>query len=289
MKNQFNNQKSCLFNEKIAKTAAAFMQNKPNFKNIKIAASPFMTNKYEISPAWRGENQTQFKPNTNPIAEKAIIGLSSFMTSKYAKFEDLAGQKNKPNTKPKQTQFYAYSHNSIVIALIIRYLTGFITNWNQVDWTLTDMILIQILQPNCVKVPIENKEKEAAITELVDLLDTNGLLLDRDVALDAVLTRERIRSTGTGAGIAIPHGKCNAVKELIMAIGITHEPIEFGSVDGKPVRILILLVSPADQTGPHIQALAGISRLMLNEEFKQKLEQAASAEEVYGFLNEIEK
>jgi len=150
------------------------------------------------------------------------------------------------------------------------------------------MILTQILQPNCVKVPVENKDKEAVITELVDLLDANGLLLDRDVALDAVLTRERTRSTGTGAGIAIPHGKCNAVKELVMAIGIAHEPIEFDSVDGKPVTILILLVSPADQTGPHIQALASISRLMLNEEFKQKLEQASSADEVYELLNDTE-
>ena len=153
---------------------------------------------------------------------------------------------------------------------------------------VTNMILTQILQPNCVKVPVENKDKEAVITELVDLLNANGLLLDRDVALDAVLTRERTRSTGTGAGIAIPHGKCNAVKELVMAIGIAHEPIEFESVDGKPVTILILLVSPADQTGPHIQALASISRLMLNEEFKQKLEQAASADEVYKLLDDTE-
>ena len=150
------------------------------------------------------------------------------------------------------------------------------------------MILTQILQPNCVKVPVESKDKEAVITELVDLLDANGLLLDRDAALNAVLTRERTRSTGTGAGIAIPHGKCNAVKELVMAIGIAHEPIEFESVDGKPVTILILLVSPANQTGPHIQALASISRLMLNEEFKQKLEQATSAEEVYELLSDTE-
>ena len=73
-----------------------------------------------------------------------------------------------------------------------------------------------------------------------------------------------------------------------MAIGIAQEPIEFDSVDGKPVNILFLLVSPEGQTGQHIQALAGISRLMLNEDFKQKLEQVTSAEEVYGLLNEIE-
>ena len=150
------------------------------------------------------------------------------------------------------------------------------------------MILTQILQPNCVKVPVQSKDKEAVITELVDLLDANGLLLDRDEALEAVLTRERTRSTGTGAGIAIPHGKCNAVIELVMAIGIAHEPIEFESVDGQPVKILILLVSPLDQTGPHIQALASISRLMLNEEVRHKLGEATSADKVYELLNDTE-
>jgi len=150
------------------------------------------------------------------------------------------------------------------------------------------MILTQILQPDCIKVPVESRDKEAVITELVDLLDANGLLLDRDEALEAVLTRERTQSTGTGAGIAIPHGKCNAVKELVIAIGIAHEPIEFNSIDGKPVTILILLVSPADQTGPHIQALATISRLMLNEEFRQQLERVTSSDEVYELLNNQE-
>jgi len=150
------------------------------------------------------------------------------------------------------------------------------------------MILTQILQPDCIKVPVESREKEAVISELVDLLAAKGLLLDRDSVLEAVLTRERTQSTGTGAGIAIPHGKCNAVKELVIAIGIAHEPIEYNSIDGKPVTILILLVSPADQTGPHIQALATISRLMLNEEFRQKLEKVTSADEVYALLNDQE-
>ena len=150
------------------------------------------------------------------------------------------------------------------------------------------MILTQILQPDCIKVPVESRDKHAVITELVDLLDANGLLLDRDEALEAVLTREQTQSTGTGAGIAIPHGKCNAVKELVIAIGIAHEPIEFNSIDGKPVTILILLVSPTGQTGPHIQALATISRLMLNEEFRQQLERVTSSDEVYELLNNQE-
>ncbi len=147
------------------------------------------------------------------------------------------------------------------------------------------MILTKILQPTCIKVPLEGKDKKSIITELVDLLDTNRLLLDRDAALESVLLREQTRSTGIGSGIAIPHGKCKAVKELVMAVGIVPEGIDFESVDGKPVTIVILLVSPADQTGPHIQALARISKLMLDESFKQGLEKATSAEEVYELLN----
>ncbi|MHC4434012.1 MAG: PTS sugar transporter subunit IIA [Planctomycetota bacterium] len=147
------------------------------------------------------------------------------------------------------------------------------------------MTLTQVLQTNCVKVPVDSRDKEAVITELIDLLDASGALMDRDVALDAVLTRERIQSTGTGAGIAIPHGKCDAVKEVVMAIGIAHEPIEFDSVDGQPVKILFLLVSPADQTGPHIQALAAISKLMINEHFRHELEQAECADDVFKLLS----
>jgi fructose-specific phosphotransferase system IIA component len=150
------------------------------------------------------------------------------------------------------------------------------------------MVLTQILQPDCIRVPVESRDKEAVITELVDMLDAKGLLLDRDDVLEAVLRRERTQSTGTGAGIAIPHGKCNAVKELVMAIGIAHEPIEYNSIDGKPVTVLFLLVSPANQTGPHIQALAAISRLMLDEQLRQKLEKVTSADEVYELLNEQE-
>ena len=132
---------------------------------------------------------------------------------------------------------------------------------------------------------MEGKDKYAVITELVDLLVANRLVQNREAALDAVFTREKTRSTGIGSGIAIPHGKCSEVRELVMAMGIAHDPIDFDSVDGKPVSIVILLVSPLDQTGPHIQALARISRLMLDEEFKSALEKAPSAQAAYELLS----
>ncbi len=150
------------------------------------------------------------------------------------------------------------------------------------------MILTQILQPTCVKVPLEGKDKNSVIMELVDLLDENGLIQDKEAVADAVFTRERTRSTGIGSGIAIPHGKSSAVRELVMALGIASDPIDFDSVDKRPVSIVILLVSPLDQTGPHIQALARISRLMLDEDFKRALESAPSARAAYDLMSERE-
>jgi fructose-specific phosphotransferase system IIA component len=150
------------------------------------------------------------------------------------------------------------------------------------------MILTQILRPSCVKVPLEGRDKHSVITELVNMLDTSGLLLNKEVALQSVLAREQTKSTGIGSGIAIPHGKCTAVRELVMAIGIAGRPIDFDSVDSKPVSIVILLISPLDQTGPHIQALAKISRLMLDEAFRSKLCKARSAQEVCELLSNKE-
>ena len=150
------------------------------------------------------------------------------------------------------------------------------------------MILTQILQPTCVKAPLEGTDKDSVITELVDLLAASGQLEDRDVVLESVLMREQTRSTGIGSGVAIPHGKCSGVTELVMAIGIVKNGVDFDSIDQKPVTIIVLLASPIDRTGPHIQALARISRLMLDGEFKDKLENASSAEEVYELISKKE-
>ncbi len=150
------------------------------------------------------------------------------------------------------------------------------------------MLLTEIVQASCVRVPLNGRDKKSAITELINLLDASGLLVDKAAVSDAVFAREQTRSTGIGSGIAIPHGKCNAVKELVMAIGIAREPIDFDSIDGNPVGIVILLVSPKSQTGQHIQALATISRLMLDEQFKLAIERSSNGDEAYKLLQDKE-
>ncbi|MCH7813899.1 MAG: PTS sugar transporter subunit IIA [Planctomycetes bacterium] len=151
------------------------------------------------------------------------------------------------------------------------------------------MKLTDILSRSCVLVPIKASDKTGAIAELVDLLVENGRITDREHVLKAVLEREQMRSTGIGYGLAVPHGKSPACPELAIAVGKPAEPIDFGGKDGQPANILVLLASPPDQTGPHIQALARISRLMLIEHFRKSLADAATADELWEVIRRHEE
>ena len=143
------------------------------------------------------------------------------------------------------------------------------------------MRLTEILKPQNIKVPLEAKVKTEAIGELVDLLAANGELTDPKKVLASVLDREATRTTGIGNGLAIPHGKCTGTDHLVMAIGRPGTPIDFQAIDGRPVNLIWLLSSPPDKTGPHIHALARISRLMTIDRFRQALAQAKTADEIY--------
>ena len=150
------------------------------------------------------------------------------------------------------------------------------------------MNILDILSPKAVKSPLVSTEKQAAIYELVDLLDESGLIDDPQRLKEVVWERESQRSTGIGEGLAIPHGKCETVKQLVLAIGRPAEPIEFESVDKRPVKLIVLLASPPDKTADHIQALGKISRLMANKDFRESTYVAESAEALYALFEKAE-
>ena len=150
------------------------------------------------------------------------------------------------------------------------------------------MQLSKILTPERIRVPVTATDKSGVITQLIDLLDSTGGLLNRDAALDAVLKREAERTTGIGYGLAIPHGKSDGCDRLVMAAGKPAQPVDFQSLDGRPVTFVVLLVSPPDQTGPHIQALAKISRLMNIEEFRTAVARATNAFQLYQAIADCE-
>ncbi len=146
------------------------------------------------------------------------------------------------------------------------------------------MRLTDILKPTNIKVPLVATAKADAIGELVTLLKDNGEVSDPKKVLDSVLDRESTRTTGIGNGLAIPHGKCAGVDHLVMAIGRPGTPIDFQAIDGKPVNLIWLLASPPDKTGPHIHALARISRLMTIDKFRAALAAAKTSQEIFDII-----
>jgi fructose-specific phosphotransferase system IIA component len=130
--------------------------------------------------------------------------------------------------------------------------------------------------------------KTDAIAELVNLLADNGDVTDAKKVLEAVLDRESTRTTGIGNGLAIPHGKTAGTTDLVMAIGRPATPIDFQSIDGKPVTIIWLLSSPPDKTSSHIHALARISRLMTIDKFRHALIAAKTGPEVFEIITQQE-
>jgi nitrogen PTS system EIIA component len=151
------------------------------------------------------------------------------------------------------------------------------------------MTLLDILSAQSTVVGLKSDSKDGIIEELVDALADGTVITDRGKVLQAVLEREKIMSTGIGDGIAIPHGKSDAVNSLAAALGIHKRGIDFDALDGEPAYVFFLLVSPANISGPHIKALARISRLLKNDSFKKKLITADSPEEIIEIIRSEEE
>ncbi len=146
------------------------------------------------------------------------------------------------------------------------------------------MNLLDILSLDCIRAPLNATDKLGVINELVDVLGATGRVKDAGALKEAVWTREQTRTTGIGHGLAIPHGKCAGMTSLAMAIGRPRDPMDFDSIDRQPVRLIVLLASPPDKTSDHIQALAQVSRLMMMEQFRQRVYAAQSPEEIFELL-----
>lgn len=151
------------------------------------------------------------------------------------------------------------------------------------------MNILDILSPQAVKVPLEAQDKEGAIDELIALLAEQRLISDAAKLKRIVWEREQQRSTGIGEGLAIPHGKCDVSDQLVMAMGRPAQPIEFGSIDKRPVQLIILLTSPPWKTSDHIQALGRISRLMSDPRFREAVYQTQTSEDLYDLFAQAVK
>jgi len=137
---------------------------------------------------------------------------------------------------------------------------------------------------------LSSTTKEDVIRELVGSLHEAGYFRTGDVddIIKSVLRREKLGSTGIGRSIAIPHSKHAGVDRLIGTLAISPNGIPFDSIDGEPVHIFVLLVSPQDRPGDHLRALENVVRTMKDEAFVKSLKLAGSRDAVWDLLDEAQ-
>lgn len=140
------------------------------------------------------------------------------------------------------------------------------------------------LSVETISLDLQATDKDELLAEMVDLLANSGHVQDKAAVLKAVADREKRMSTGMQNGIAIPHGKTDAVDCLIAALGIKRDGIDFGALDGQPSTIFVMTVSPDSRTGPHIQFLAEISRPLNDASTRSRILAATTPEEVLRLL-----
>ncbi|MBI4353444.1 MAG: PTS sugar transporter subunit IIA [Candidatus Omnitrophica bacterium] len=148
------------------------------------------------------------------------------------------------------------------------------------------MKIVDFLNEKAVLANLKATTKEGVIRELVDLLAKVEGIKNKEELVRVLLNREALGSTGIGQGVGIPHGKTNVVKELVGTFGICHQGVNFDALDGEPVYIFFLLVAPEDSAGPHLKALARISRILKDKYFRESLKQMTDDKAVLKLIRE---
>jgi len=150
----------------------------------------------------------------------------------------------------------------------------------------TDFVCFEATIPE-----LQAKDRDGAITELVNSLDKAGKLKrgSREDVIKTVIERENQATTGMGKGVAVPHVKHPAVKDVVAAIGLSSTGIDFSSLDKQLVYSVVLLISPADNPDRHLQAMESIFRRLQQEKFRKFLRQSRSSEQIEDLFREVDE
>ena len=152
------------------------------------------------------------------------------------------------------------------------------------------MNIVDLVDKNAVTVDLKAQEKDEVISELVDLFVSSGRIekSKKSEVVKKIKERELLGSTGIGKGVAIPHAKCPNVKNMAAAFGISKEGINYKSLDGELSYIFFLLIAPGETPGPHLKALAKISRLLDDKFVRERLRMAKSPQEIFKIIKDEE-
>ena len=146
---------------------------------------------------------------------------------------------------------------------------------------ITDFLNVQTIIPE-----LGSREKNAALEEMADWLAAHHPPLKKKSVLDVLLDREKISTTAIGEGVAIPHGKLPGVERVLGVFARSPEGVDFASLDGAPTHLFFVLIAPENAAADHLKALARISRLLKDEEFRRRLMAGQSSQELYKIISE---
>jgi len=151
------------------------------------------------------------------------------------------------------------------------------------------MILQDVLLPEFIKIDMEAEDKDEAFEELVDhycQADSNDAF---DDILQAIVTREAKMSTGIHKGIAVPHGKTTAVDSMRGVLGISRKGIQYDSLDGEPVYLLFMIISPMEDSERHLRLLKHLAELMEIPQFQTELQSQKDPQSAYKIIRKYEE
>ena len=150
------------------------------------------------------------------------------------------------------------------------------------------MKIIDFLSKKAVVTDLKSNKKEDILRELVDALVAAEEIekRHRNKLIEALMARETLGSTAIGQGVGIPHAKSDCVKRLVATFGLSRKGVNFDSLDGEPVYIFFLLLAPADSAGPHLKALARVSRLLKDKYFRDSLRQCQDEKSVVRIITQ---
>lgn len=148
------------------------------------------------------------------------------------------------------------------------------------------MKLLDFLDPSAITLELKSPAKKEAIAELCLLLESGSKIKDTEAVVQALMDREKLGSTGIGQGVAIPHGKADAADKLVAALGVSRRGVDFEALDGEPVHVIFMLVSPRNGGAEHLKALAKISSLLKDKFFRQALKDAKTVDDVLKIIKE---
>ncbi|WP_428769869.1 PTS sugar transporter subunit IIA [Treponema sp. HNW] len=150
------------------------------------------------------------------------------------------------------------------------------------------MLLSKVFNPKAVNIDLQSEDKDEVFEELIEELVNVNPSLDRAAALDAVRERESKMSTGIMSGIAVPHGKTSAVKDVRGAVGISRTGIDYDALDGKPVHLVFMLLSSPESSELHLRVLKRLARILQNPKFYNALMEQTNPEAVYDLICKYE-